>query len=219
MQLASGSLAETSPVLRSSKTFCAHGVMDTSPGFRPTVASLTLGGSAIQIPVRSGLPSARRGAGAAKLGLPSAVRGAPLSLTIHWAASGEHSAASRVVLNPILFSITRFSFFHPHVTEGLYNRRAYDGEKRHGRTHAFRNLLMSPPQVDAGAEKAHDCVRGCYVARFSNCRGPGLQLDFRRRRLGSIRHLRAFGRDPLHGRTGHSGWRGHSPQVDGVPRP
>ena len=43
-------------------------VMLTSPGFKPAVASLSLGGSAIQIPVRSGLPSARRGAGADRFG-------------------------------------------------------------------------------------------------------------------------------------------------------
>src|SRR5881396_788412 len=50
-----------------------------------------------QIPDKSGLPSAVRGAGAARLGLPSALRGVPgVGYFSHCAVSGVASAAKMI---------------------------------------------------------------------------------------------------------------------------
>src|ERR1700693_2740403 len=92
--------------------------MDSSPGFRSPARFRTLGGSGSQIPVRSGLPSDRRGAGAFRFGSPFWSRGIPLSVTFHWAASGAHSAAARNALSPI-FSIELHLLRVLRVTTGL----------------------------------------------------------------------------------------------------
>src|SRR6185295_10839942 len=76
--------------------------MLTSPGLRPAVASLSLGGSAIQIPVKSGLPSALRGAGAVRIGLPSLPRGILLSLSFHCADNGNRDVSSEIAINCVL---------------------------------------------------------------------------------------------------------------------
>src|SRR6266481_8645583 len=65
-----------------------------SPGLRSaTLPTAVSGLSHCHRPVRSGLPSAVRGAGAVRFGLPSAVRGMPdVGRVTHWAESGVLSA-------------------------------------------------------------------------------------------------------------------------------
>src|SRR5580704_2873754 len=78
---------------RSSTNFSAHGCI--SPGFR-SAAMLReyLGEILFHTPERSGLPSAVRGTGAARLGLPAAVRGMPgVGRFSHCAASGAGAIA------------------------------------------------------------------------------------------------------------------------------
>src|SRR5439155_16742341 len=69
-----------------------------SPGLRSATLPMAVSGlSHCHRPVRSGLPSAARGAGALRFGLPSAVRGIPgVGRCSHCAASGVTKAVKMI---------------------------------------------------------------------------------------------------------------------------
>src|SRR3954466_12468342 len=73
-QLASGSSRHFAPDARMSYSAFAHGWNGTG-SFRSLARSRTYPSGGFQTPDRSGLPSARRGAGADRFGFPSGVRG------------------------------------------------------------------------------------------------------------------------------------------------
>src|SRR5579863_4929890 len=78
--------------MRSFVSASAQGCIGSSPGLKSAAMLTRYFALAVpQMPERSGLPSALRGAGAARFGLPSRVRGVPLPGTCnHCAAMAEH---------------------------------------------------------------------------------------------------------------------------------
>src|SRR5579863_3933447 len=118
--------------------------MLTSPGLRPAVTSLSLGGSAIQIPVRSGLPSARRGAGTDRFGWPSLPRGMLLSLSFHCADNGNSGAISNVAIN-------RDDVIVDLVPGGLYIASSVAGRRPKWETDPMNILRSTPFALACGA--------------------------------------------------------------------
>src|SRR5579859_7370957 len=82
--------------MRSFVSAAAHGCMGTSSGLRSAAIFCKYFTPGLcHTPERSGLPSALRGAGAARFGLPSLVRGVDLSGSFnHCAAKGDSARNS-----------------------------------------------------------------------------------------------------------------------------
>src|SRR5215470_7248686 len=107
-----------------------------SPGWRSETGLMMF-----QIPVKSGLPSAVRGAWAVRFGLPSAVRGMPgVRRSNHCASSGVAKALKRIIVVKIFIGLNTSRRRLLYASGGRDGMAAQDGPNAFGMSQLWRFL-------------------------------------------------------------------------------